>query len=61
MRLKVENGKISDKEQKELLELTNKFEALDTQRLQYMLQLAQLRGQSLNNILKEFPSTPAYA
>ena len=33
LRLKVENGKISDKEQKELLELTNKFEALDTQRL----------------------------
>ncbi len=61
LRLKVESGKISDKEQKELLELTNKFEALDAQRLQYLLQLAKLRGQPLNNLLKEFPSPPAYA
>lgn len=61
LRTKVESGKISEKEQKELIDLTNQFEALDAQRLQYLLQLAELRGQSLSLVLKEFPATPAYA
>ena len=59
LRSKVATQQLSEKEQKELIELTNHFEALDAQRLQYLMQLAQLRGTSLNVIVKEF-STNAY-
>jgi len=61
LRAKIESGKISEKEQKELIDLTNKFEALDAQRLQYLLELAELRQQPLNLVLKEFPATSPYA
>lgn len=60
LRSKVTTQQLNEKEQKELIKLTNQFEALDAQRLQYLIQLAQLRGASLNVILKEF-SPNAYA
>ena len=58
---KLENGKLTTKEQNELIELTDQFEALDAQRLQYLLELTQIRGKSLSVVLKEFSSSPAYA
>ncbi len=60
LRSKLTTQQLSEKEQKELIDLTNRFEALDAQRLQYLMQLAQLRGTSLNVIIKEF-SPIAYA
>lgn len=60
LRKKVDSHQITKKEQKELIELTDKFESLDAQRLQYLIRLAELRGQNLNKVLKEF-SPPAYA
>ncbi len=60
LRSKLTTQQLSEKEQKELIDLTNRFEALDAQRLQYLMQLAQLRGTSLNDIIKEF-SPNAYA
>ena len=54
LRAKIEGDQISEKEQKELIELTNKFELLDAQRLEYLVQLATLRGQSLSVVLKEY-------
>ena len=54
LRSKIESGQISEQEQKELIALTDKFESLDTKRLQYLMELASLRGQSLNIVLKEF-------
>ena len=58
---KMESGEITEKEQKELIELSDQFEAMDAKRLQYLLELSELRGQPLNLILKEFPSSSAYA
>ncbi len=60
LRSKLTTQQLSEKEQKELIDLTNHFEALDAQRLQCLMQLAQLRGTSLNVIIKEF-SPIAYA
>ena len=61
LRSKIENGQISEQEQKELITLTDKFESLDAQRLQYLIELASIRGQALTVVLKEFSTTPTYA
>ena len=58
LRSKIENGQISEQEQKELITLTDKFESLDAQRLQYLMKLASIRGQALTVVLKEFSTTP---
>ena len=61
---KMDEGNLSEKEQQELIELSHQFEKLDAQRLQYLLELAQLRNQPLEKLLQEFsisspPSTHA--
>ena len=48
---KMDKENLSEKEQQELIELSKQFEALDTQRLQYLLELAQLRNQSLDKLM----------
>ncbi|MEM6319477.1 MAG: hypothetical protein AAF960_17530 [Bacteroidota bacterium] len=60
LRIKLDSEPLSEKEQAELIELTNQFELLDAQRLRYLLQLSQLRSQPLNVVLKEF-SPDSYA
>ncbi|MFK7982801.1 MAG: hypothetical protein AB8G86_22665 [Saprospiraceae bacterium] len=59
LRLKMTNQVLTDTEQKELLTLTNQFETLDAQRLQYLLQLTEIRKQPLDILLKEFAPTHA--
>ncbi|CAN5700651.1 hypothetical protein BH18ACI1_BH18ACI1_04230 [soil metagenome] len=44
---------ISEKEHKELLKLSDEFEILNAERLKYIGELATLRGQSLENIIKD--------
>lgn len=44
---------ISPAGQQELIDLSDHFEALDTARLQYLIELAQLREVSLDELLKK--------
>ena len=47
--------KLTHQEKINLTTITNQFEALDAERLQYLLELAALRGQSLEQLLIEMP------
>ena len=54
---KLEAGeKLTHQEKVKLTTITNQFEALDAERLQYLLELAASRGQSLEQLLIEMPS-----
>jgi len=50
---KMDKGTLSDKEQQELIDLSNQFETFDAKRLEYIIALAQLRKQPLDSLLKE--------
>lgn len=45
--------KISETEREELLELNNEFEMLNAERLGYIGELAMLRGQDLEDVIKD--------
>lgn len=51
---KFQNETISEKENKELLKLSGEFEVLNAERLKYIGELANLRGQSLEKVIKDF-------
>lgn len=55
---KIDEGKLTDQEQKELLDLTDHFEALDAQRLQHLMALSKLKGISLPQLLQNYPLPP---
>lgn len=50
---KFQNKTISEKENKELLKLSGEFEVLNAERLKYIGKLANLRGQSLEKVIKD--------
>jgi hypothetical protein len=50
-----------DGEYEELLRLTDEVETLDAQRLEYLVKLADLRGTTLSNLMKDLGiGTPSY-
>lgn len=51
---KFKDEDVSKKEYEELLELTNEFEILNAKRLEYIGNLATLRGQSLERVMDFF-------
>ena len=51
------NEDLSENEYKELLELSNEFEILNAKRLNYIGELAELRGQSLEQVMDFFEIT----
>lgn len=56
LKIKAEKEKLTDQEHKELIALSDQFEVLDAQRLQFLLELSKLRNQPLPLLLKEFSS-----
>jgi hypothetical protein len=50
---KFKNENISEKQHKELLKLSDEFEILNAERLKYIGKLANLRGQTLENVIKD--------
>lgn len=48
-----QSGNISEKESAELLKLSDKFEILNAKRLGYIGELANLRGQPLEDVIKD--------
>lgn len=44
---------ISTNEHQELIEISNRFEEMDAQRLQWLLELSKIRNQPLEQLLKE--------
>ncbi len=55
---KFKQEKITPKEHKELLKLSNEFEILNAKRLEYLGELAQMRGQSLKDVIKDLGMKP---
>jgi hypothetical protein len=51
---------ISPAENKELEEMIDEFEVLDSKRLEYLIELAQIRRQPLDILLKSFGELPKY-
>ncbi len=51
---KFQQENITPKEHKELLKLSDEFEMLDAEKLEYLGELAKLRGQSFEKVVKEF-------
>jgi len=50
---KFKQEKLTPKEHKELLDLSNEFEMLNAKRLKYLGELAEMRGQSLKAVIKD--------
>lgn len=50
---KFQSENISEKEHKELLKLSDEFEILNAERLKYIGQLAIMRGQTLEKVIKD--------
>ncbi len=51
---KFQQDKITPKEHRELLKLNGEFEMLNAKRLEYFGKLAEMRGQSLKEVIKDF-------
>lgn len=51
---KFQQENITPKEYKELLKLSDEFEMLNAKKLEYLGELAKLRGQSFEKVVKEF-------
>ncbi len=51
---KFEQENITPKEYQELLKLSDEFEMLNVEKLKYLGELAELRGQSFEQVVKEF-------
>lgn len=54
---KFKNDDLGEKEYEELLELSNEFELLNAKRLNYIGKLAELRGQTLEQVMDFFEIT----
>jgi len=50
---KFQNGNMAEWERAELVELSDEFEILNAKRLEYLGELAKLRGQSLGEVIKD--------
>ena len=55
---KMQHKTISPTEHREILTLTDRMEALDAKRLEFLLELAQLRNISLDLLLRQLGLTP---
>lgn len=55
---KFQQEKITPKEHKELLKLSDEFEMLNAKRLEYLGELAKMRGQSLKDVIKDLGMKP---
>jgi hypothetical protein len=55
---KFQQEETSPKEHKELLKLSDEFEILNAERLQYLGELAKMRGQSLKEVMKDLGIKP---
>jgi hypothetical protein len=55
---KFEQETITPKEHKELLKLSDEFEMLNAKRLKYLGELAEMRGQSLKDVIKDLGMKP---
>ena len=51
---KFEQENITPKEHQELLKLSDEFEMLNAEKLRYLGELAEVRGQSFEQVVKEF-------
>lgn len=49
---------ITPKERKELLKLSDEFEMLNAKRLEYLGELARMRGQTLKDVIKDLGMKP---
>jgi hypothetical protein len=57
---KFKNETITQKENKELLKLSDELELLDAKRLEYLSKLAKLRGKSLRETVGEFKNNKGF-
>ena len=55
---KFQQKNITPKEHKELLKLSGEFETLNAKRLEYLGELARMRGQSLKDVIKDLGMKP---
>lgn len=55
---KFQKENITPKEHRELLKLSEEFEILNAKRLKYLGELAQMRGQSLKDVIKDLGMKP---
>ncbi len=51
---KFQQENLTPKEHKELLKLSNEFEILNAKKMEYLGEIAKMRGQSLRKVVKEF-------
>lgn len=51
---KFQQGNITPKEHKELLKLSDEFEMLNAKKLEYVGEIAKMRGQPFSKVVKEF-------
>jgi hypothetical protein len=52
---------ITDDELQELIRLTDESERLNTERIEYLFELAQLRGITLDEVMEQLDLKPAIA